>query len=140
MKEYEVGQILFLANEKSFKIIPVQIVEEVVRTTIDGTFKTYLVKFPNKDRTIVDINNVKFKHFKNEDAVKEYLLNNTKNAIETLMESANKIKQEVFGSNNSKEDIFKNVNVQQENKNDIIKIDLGNGQTGNLKIDNLKKD
>ena len=64
MNEYEVGQILFLANESSFKIIPVQVIEEVIRTTIEGQSKTYLVKFPNKDRSVVDINDLKYKHFK----------------------------------------------------------------------------
>lgn len=146
MKEYEVGQILFLANEKNFKIIPVQVVEEVIRTTIDGQFKTYLVKFPNKDRSVVDIAEVKFKLFKNENAVKEYLLDNTKKAIDELLKSANVIKKEIFGDNsridnsNNLDNALKNISVQQEKKGDIIKIDLGNGQTGNLKIDDLPKE
>lgn len=144
MSEYEVGQILFLANESSFKIIPVQIVEEVVRTTIDGKFKTYLVKFPNKDRSIVDIETIKLKHFKSEEEVRNYLIENTKNAIDNLIKGANIIKEEVFGvsinDNASKIKSKKKKRVQQKNEGDIIKVDLGNGQTGNFKVKDLTKE
>lgn len=138
MNEYEVGQILFLANEKSFKIIPVQVVEEVIRTTIEGKFKTYLVMFPNKDRSIIDIEQLKYKHFKNENEVRQYLIDNTKKAIDGLVKSANIIKNEVFGETKKpKEVIQKEKPVQPKNEGDIIKVDLGNGQTGKIKVDNL---
>jgi hypothetical protein len=141
MNEYEVGQILFLANEKSFKIIPVQVVEEVTRTTIEGKFKTYLIMFPDKKRSVVDISNVKIRHFKSEEEVRTHLIENTKKAIEGLIKSANIVKQEAFGvtqpKENKKESSFKEQPVQQEKKSDIIKIDLGNGQTGNFKVKDL---
>ena len=43
MSQYEVGQILYVVNENKFKIVPVQVVEEVVRTTITGKIKAPLV-------------------------------------------------------------------------------------------------
>ena len=52
--EYKVGQILYLSNEKSLKVIPVQIVEEVIRTTMAGKEKTYMVQFPDKNKTVAD--------------------------------------------------------------------------------------
>ena len=42
MKNYEVGQILFMTSTKSLNIIPVQVVEEVIRTTLTGMEKTSL--------------------------------------------------------------------------------------------------
>tara|TARA_R110000782_G_scaffold56626_1_gene118695 strand:+ start:94 stop:531 length:438 start_codon:yes stop_codon:yes gene_type:complete len=141
MNEYEVGQILFLANESSFKIIPVQVIEEVIRTTIEGQSKTYLVKFPNKDRSVVDINDLKYKHFKNESEVRSYLIENTTKAIDDLVKSANIIKKEVFGDSKTrkiKEALKPDIkSVQKENKDDIIRIDLGNGQIGNFKSKNI---
>ena len=59
MKEYKVGQILFLIGESTTKIIPVQVVEEVVRTTLTGKEKTYTIMLPDQDQTTVDIQSIK---------------------------------------------------------------------------------
>ena len=144
MKNYEVGQILYLTNENSFKIIPVQVVEEVVRTTITGKIKTYLVKFPDQKGTVVDIENIKYNFFKTEKDVKDYLLDNTRNAIDKLLETANQLKDEAFGIKQNSPtaksvthtDSFEK-DVQPELDEDIITVDLGNGTTGRLKVENL---
>ena len=72
--------------------------------------------------------------------VKDFLLDNTRTAIDGLMDVANKLKFEAFGEKtevkNDKNEILES--VQQEEKSNIIKVDLGNGQVGNLKTDNLK--
>ncbi len=137
MSNYEVGQILYLANEKSFKIIPVQVVEEVVRTTIEGKVKTYLIKFPDKNRTVVDIKDIKYKCFKTENDVESYLLENTKKAIKNLLTAANEIKREVYSTHSPHQE---SENFLQPNeKEDIISIDLGNGQKGKLKVEDLTK-
>ena len=146
MINYEVGQILYLTNEKSFKIIPVQVVEEVTRTTIDGKDKTYLVQFPDSKKTTVDIRELKYNCFKTEREVRDYLINNTKVAIDKLLEVANELKKESFSyhkeiltfesdDTGSPEENFK----QPKKDDDIIKVDLGNGQTGKLKVSDLNK-
>ena len=133
MSQYEVGQILYVVNENKFKIVPVQVVEEVVRTTIEGKFKTYMIQFPDKDKTVVDISTISSKCFKTEKMVKDFLLDNTRTAIDGLMDVANKLKFEAFGEKtevkNDKNEILES--VQQEEKSNIIKVDLGNGQVGN---------
>jgi hypothetical protein len=148
MSSYEVGQILYLTNEKSFKIIPVQVVEEVVRTTIDGKHKTYLVQFPDKDRSVVDINNLKYKCFRTENEVRDYLIQNTKEAIERLLKMANELRNECFSY--KKTPVEEEVQITPDEKNiitpnlvqpdiqsDIIKIDLGGGLTGRFKTSDL---
>ncbi len=151
MSKYEVGQILYLTNEKSFKIIPVQVVEEVVRTTIEGTFKTYLIQFPDKNNTVADISDIKYKCFKTENEVRDYLIENTKTAIENLLSQANSLKNECFAGSISRykkadnllvpepktEDKSAQQDVQPEKDSDIIKVDLGNGQVGKIKKNNL---
>lgn len=143
MGKYEVGQILYLTNEKSFKIIPVQVIEEVTRTTIDGTFKTYHIQFPDKNKTVADIADIKFNCFKTEKEVKDYLLDNTKNAIDKLLSAANELKTLCFSNastsirdhqEESTDDI-----MQQEGQEDIIKVDLGNGQVGKINKKDFKK-
>ena len=146
MKDYEVGQILYLTNESSFKIIPVQIVEEVVRTTISGKLKTYLIQFPDRNKTVVDIEEIKYSFFKTEKDVKDYLLDNTRNAIDKLLHAANQLKNEAFATGTlvSSEDkkldqIDDSDVVQPESEKDIITVDLGDGTKGRLKVENLIK-
>ena len=43
MQQYRVGQILFLIADAS-KVVPIQVVEEVIRTTLEGKEKTSPVK------------------------------------------------------------------------------------------------
>ena len=42
-----VGQILFLIADSS-QVVPVQVFEEVIRTTLEGKEKTYIIKLPDK--------------------------------------------------------------------------------------------
>lgn len=129
MDEYEVGQILYTTSTSSFKIIPIQVVEEVIRTTIHGKEKTYMVCFPDEKKTIVDIKKIKGNIFKTTKGVEEHLLDNTKNAIKQLIKEADVIKSDAFGANTVE---LKDNFVQPENESGIIKVDLGNGQVGRI--------
>ena len=140
MEQYEVGQILYTTSNTSFKIIPVQVVEEVIRTTIKGKEKTYMIAFPDEKKTVVDIKKIKGKTFKTKKGVEDYLLENTKQAIKELLKEADVIRSEAFGTAvvEEKRDILEKV-VQPEFESDIIKIDLGNGQVGRVSKSNLKQ-
>lgn len=141
MDQYEVGQILYTTSKSSFKIIPIQVVEEVIRTTINGTEKTYMVCFPDGKKTIVDIKKVKGEIFKTTESVENFLLENTKTAIKELVKEANIIKSEAFGKVkviSNKSNIEKE-SVQQNNSGDIIKVDLGNGQVGRINKSQINK-
>jgi hypothetical protein len=141
MKEYNVGQILFMTNTKSFKIIPIQVVEEVVRTTIDGQIKTYMVMLPDKDKTVVDISEVKTEIFQTEDQVKEYMLDNTRNAIESLMLSANRMKSKCFGDDKNEEAEAEKNHSEPLTKDghEVISVDLGDGSVAKMKVNDLRK-
>ena len=133
MSQYEVGQILYMTSEKSLKIIPVQIVEEVIRTTISGKEKTYMLKFPDKAGTIVDINDISGNLFKDESSVEEHLIENTRSAIKKLLHNANSLKSEMFSKDSKKKEI-----VTQQEDDDMIRVDLGNGQIGKMKKIDLR--
>jgi len=149
MKEYKVGQILFMTNTKSFKIIPIQVVEEVVRTTIDGQIKTYMVMLPDKEKTVVDIAEVKTEMFQTQDEVKEYMLENTSRAIEALILSANRIKNKCFGPEAEEHisgEVKSNPKTPPANhetfshgESEIISVDLGDGSVAKMKVNDLRK-
>lgn len=139
MEQYEVGQILYTTSNTSFKIIPVQVVEEVIRTTIKGKEKTYMISFPDDKKTIVDIKKLKGKTFKTKKGVEEYLLENTRQAIKQLLKEADVIRSDAFGSTSQeKEEQALEESVQPSGESDIIKVDLGNGQVGRIPKSQLK--
>jgi len=144
MNDYEVGQILFMSSEKSLNIIPVQVVEEVTKTTLTGKEKTYMIMFPNEAKTIVDIKNIKGQIFKNRHEIKNYMVQNATNAIEKMISDAEILRDESFP--NIVEDVVepqKIINnlssVQNNNEDDIIKVDLGNGVIGKVKKEEIDK-
>jgi len=132
MEQYEVGQILYMTSSKSFKIIPIQVVEEVVRTTISGKEKTYMICFPDNEKTVTDINKLKGKIFKTINAIETHLIDNTKTAIKQLIKEAELIKNDAFGSIKKIDEVIADEPMQQSNPDDIIKVDLGNGQIGRI--------
>ena len=140
MSEYSVGQILLVVNTKSFKIIPVQVVEEVIRTTIDGKKKTYMIMFPNKDKTVVDISDINFEIFRSEDEVKAFLLDNTRRAVEELIRSAHSIRDSAFAVAKIEEDMTLSKDDKPSDDQDgTIDVDLGNGTVAKMKVNDLRK-
>jgi hypothetical protein len=147
MNDYQVGQILFLISGTN-KIVPVQVFEEVIRTTIHGKEKTYIIKFPDSKGSTSDINKIKSEIFNSTKDVKEYMINNATNAINQMISEADSIAAISFSGNavsepikeiKSKEPEQTIEKVQQEVQKDIITIDLGNGKFGKISPSELEK-
>ena len=152
MQQYRVGQILFLIADAS-KVIPIQIIEEVIRTTLQGKEKTYIVKFPDKKGTTVDINKVKGDLFTSKDQVKKYMIDNAKSAIEQIVSLAEEMSINIFNVSSydtpvrleSEEEILELETVNEEKleqvqppvDDGIIRVDLGNGKFGKINVDTL---
>jgi len=157
MSNYSVGQILFLiANNK---VIPVQVIEEVIRTTLDGKDKTYIVKFPDKDGTTSDVKKLKSELFESPKAVRKFMIDNATKAIDDMLYVCEELSINSFGQkydtaatnveykldnpviNEYEEFIDDKINqeMQQEKINDIITVDLGNGKFGKIKSNEFDK-
>ena len=167
MKEYKVGQVLYLMSESSTNIIPIQVIEEVVKTTISGqektytngasqstshfTPQTYTIQLPDKKKTTSDISVIKGKLFKDISTLEDYMIKSATEAVKKIVNNA------ITLSNTAFENIITNAidldqhvesiplqvlqndeNVQHDNEDGIIKVDLGNGQYANMKSDDLK--
>ena len=148
---YHVGQILFLIADTS-KVVPIQVIEEVIRTTLDGKEKTYIVKFPNKKSTTADIKKIKGQLFNSRNEVKIFMLNNAKSAIDQMIAHAEEMSINVFDShvndindtqleekslllsNELEEKVEK---VQLKEDDGIIRVDLGNGKFGKIDANKL---
>ena len=167
MSQYRVGQILYMTSKKSFKVLPVQVVEEVIRTTVDGTAKTYMLKFPDKKETIVDITDVKAELFTTPRAIKNYMLGNAERAIDDLLVKAHELRnasfeeihaeahphtddhQDVLAATAESEDVNGHqltlpgldheLSAVQTQDEGIINVDLGNGIMAKMNVDALNK-
>jgi len=145
MSNYEVGQILFMTSNKSISIIPVQVIEEVIRTTLAGQEKTHIIKFPDKKKTTADINHVNGKLFTSKNSLRSYMIKNAATAIDAMIKNAELLCNNAFAKELSEnivdqEDKTKKIkNVQSNINDDIITVDLGNGVKAKMKTKNLEK-
>lgn len=146
---YIVGQILYTVYQDRYKIVPLKVVEQLIRKSIDGETTEYFVQIPSKKQenivNLKKVNNV----FTSLEDVENYLMKNAKDSIREIVEEAKKLQEEHFESINNEEakEEFKNIKldfVPQENeKQNVIDqkvdIDLGDGVIGKLNIESVKK-
>jgi len=79
---FEVGQILYLLLNEEMKIIPVRVVEQVVRRRFNEPPDTsYVVQLPNKTRSSANLNDLDATHFTSLDELRNHMI---KNAVETI--------------------------------------------------------
>lgn len=131
---YQVGQILYICNEKKLNIYPVQIVEEIIRTTLNGKEKAYVIMLPDKEKTCIEITKVKDNLYESLESVKTHMITNATSAIENMANSAEILGKKAFGKVDQKEE-----HVQVETNNDIIMVDLGNGTKAKMNSSSLEK-
>jgi hypothetical protein len=134
---YQVGQVLYTCNEKSLKIIPLQIVEIVVRTTINGEKKEYIVQLPDKENTTTSLESIGGNIFSDIDTIRTHLIDNATSAIDKMINLANSIVTERFINVNNI--VQNNTSMQVDTNNDIIMVDLGNGVKAKMNTTNLEK-
>ena len=121
-----------------------QVVEEVVRTTLTGKEKTYTIMLPDQDQNTVDIQSIKGEVFDSKDVLKKNMLKNATAAIDNMIHVASEMQIHAFGEPEPPPVLKKprgrpRKKVQKDKNNDIIKVQLDNGQVGNLSIKDLEK-
>ena len=147
---YKVGQLLYYCSEKTMKIIPVQVVEEVTRVTLEGEVKKYIVLLPDNERSKIDLDKIDSNIFSTIEEVKNFLKENTLKSIEKMANNAASLSKRAFGIEKNKLAVIDpyEINVvesnsekemQVETNEDIIMVDLGDGTKAKMSKSNLKK-
>jgi hypothetical protein len=147
---YKVGQLLYYCSDKTMKIIPVQVVEEVTRVTLEGEIKKYIILLPDNERSRVNLDTINANVFSTIEEVKEFLKENTLKSIEKMANSAAALSKRAFGVEKNKPDIIDPYEIktldsnnekemQVETNEDIIMVDLGDGTKAKMSKSNLKK-
>jgi hypothetical protein len=119
------------------KIIPLQIIEEVIITTIDVKEKNYILLFPDNKRTRINLNKIKGKVFDDIDSIQTHMINNATDAINRMASAAVELESIAFNLEKKQSPIKKGVQV--ETNDDIIMVDLGNGLKGKVNPTTLEK-
>jgi hypothetical protein len=88
---YQVGQIVYLLDNKDMKIFPARIEEEIVRRRIGEEETNYKVALPNKERSVVDLSDLDVSVFTSPADVRSHMAENALRTIDGLIERARKI-------------------------------------------------
>ena len=115
MKEYEVGQIIYLLSPKTLKVLPSLIVEEVTRKTVNETQTKFVLQMPDKKGTRVTIDEVKAKIFADVSTLRDFMINNATQTIDSLIENAVNEKEINFGQGSSEISLEENIDEVVQN-------------------------
>jgi len=141
---YEVGQLIYTIIEDKHKVMPLKISEQVITKTLEGEKTVYKAILPGSSKKVIlsKLSNV----WTDVREVKKHMLENASKAIDNMLIETEHIQKKYFldqelidaCKDDSKKDIIDS--DVGDNNNNSIKIDLGGGQVGNLKINNLEMD
>ncbi len=128
---YEVGQVLFVVLNKRPQIIPVQVIEQVVRRSLQGEEVQYSVNVPTKDGDkTFELSGLDGIVYTSIDEVQDAMLANASSTILDMTQKAAAIAQKRF-KHKSPEESPLPINANQEN-GESMKITLEDGQVANV--------
>tara|TARA_R100000808_G_C2155555_1_gene168693 strand:+ start:36861 stop:37310 length:450 start_codon:yes stop_codon:yes gene_type:complete len=84
---YQVGQVVYVIFTKKQRVIPVKIVEQIVRRSVDGESIQYLVNVPGRDESI-DLGRLGSEIYSTIDEVQAQLRQNADIAITEMTQQA----------------------------------------------------
>jgi|19_taG_2_1085344.scaffolds.fasta_scaffold00659_8 hypothetical protein len=94
---YNVGQILYLLSSENMSVIPVQVVEEITRKTLDGVNISYMIRIPDQKRSEVELSTLKVETYDSLDTLRDHMYRNAQNSIDSLLDNAFTKSRAIFG-------------------------------------------
>ena len=137
---YRVGQILYTILDSKHAIFPVKVIEEVTVKNLESEKTNYKVLLPNSKEQKVDLDRFD-KVFSTISEASSYLVENAKNAIDNLVKNSTELEEKYFNHSTNiivkkEENIIENIDTCNNDINSV-KIDLGDGQSANINLDNI---
>lgn len=129
---YSVGQVLYTIIKEKQIVIPVRVVEQIIKKNLDGEETSYKVSLPNKKNQKVNLEKLE-NVYQDLDDVNNFLLKKSKETIDKMIEDAMTLEIEFFEEKVEEViDACINESTNSIIESDQIKVDLGNGQVANL--------
>ena len=85
---YEVGQVLYVLIKKEHKVIPVKVIEKILRKTLDGESISYIVELPTSARDQVALDKLGTGVYASSAAAMSVMLENAKMTISEIVKKA----------------------------------------------------
>lgn len=98
---YRVGQVIYVLNNESSQVIPIQVVEQVTRVTLDGEKISYMINVPHNRGEVskpAPLEKVKGEIFDSLAEAREHLRKNALRAVESIVKKAQKMAEVSFGT------------------------------------------
>ena len=93
---YEVGDVLYIVSNKRKNVIPVQVVEQILRKSLEGENISFKVVIPGKPQEPVNLHAIDGTAYKTLEDAKKVLYDQATDAINGLLEAAFEISKKHF--------------------------------------------
>ena len=132
---YEVGQVLFIVLNKRPQIIPVQVIEQVVRRSIKGEDIQYSINVPTKDGDkTFELSGIDGTVYNTLEEVQDAMLANAKATVSEMTERAFLVAQSRFNYEQTGSELLSTSPTTSTNTGESIKITLEDGQVANVTL------
>lgn len=129
MSTYQIGQVLFVVSNKKKTVIPVQVIEKLIKQTISGDNVTYVVTTGDDN---LDLGKIDGEVFESPMQLQDVLLDRAMSAISKMISEATTIAANSF-EYDSKQNKKQAVDVKNDESNQTL-VTLGDGTVARLKL------
>jgi hypothetical protein len=144
----KVGQVLYIVVKSDGRVVPVRVVEEVSRKTLDGEKKTFNVQVGPTAEKPLDLEKIAGDKFMSVAEVKNFMIENATQAINKLVKNAHESADKWYGTtdevvngdydyNVPLESVTAESNSESTQPHEMIDIALPDGRMASVKA-NLK--
>lgn len=132
-RSYRVGQVLYVLMSKETKIIPVQIVEEIIKRTVAGESVSYIVK-AGKNSKPISLQDFDGEVFDNVDLLRDTLLKKVMNTVNSVVDNAVVRASEWY---DQPEVVSPLVDESLARSDDTVAVKLSDGKIANVKLPSM---
>lgn len=131
--DYKVGQVLYVVFKGEKRVVPLQIIEEITRKTLEGLKVDYKLRSGPEDKSFINFNDIDGDVFETPELAIEVLTDRAKNSIEKIVSIAAEKAKTLFSvvERQVKE------NVQQESEDaqeEEVRVKLPDGSYARVKF------
>jgi len=161
--DFPVGSIVYFLHNKTERVLPAQVTEKIVRTSVSGSRATYIIAVKSKDSLKnIEIDPEEVSVFQTPDEMKSFMVTRATTAIASLVDSAvrsseifqnvTKVLENPIGDNDGFAEIMTGLKEAQEVAEKLsstetvgspaddgyAEVDLGDGKIARLKMDGVR--
>ena len=136
--DYSVGQILFVLLKKERAVLPIRVVEQVIRQTIDEKIVSYMIMLPNAEETVMKLDKLNADVFLSIDDVRKQMIENATAMIEKIIENAENVKSTKFSVLETDAGAGATQNQSTLADNEKLEITFEDGTKGKINMSNLE--